>query len=1021
MVDPQSAESGADPGRAELSGPKESAAGFLLAGRYELIHLLGSGSSGTVYKARDIILDRIVAAKILHKHLLSSPESLERFRQEALTTTSLDHQGIIQVFCHGVAEDGRPFMIMNYLEGRSLSTILRTEGCLSLPRFFNLFMQVAEALLHAHEKGVVHRDVKPSNIIIVREEEAEHPVIVDFGIARVLDQSLAQGCTATGVLLGSSSYMSPEQCRGEPVDTRSDIYSLGCVMFESLLGSAPFQGESQFDVMYRHLNESAGKLGKLKQLPAAVACILRKCLEKKTATRYQSLSELKRDLEACLKMQDKLLTGWSRLPPAFRFDVRLAAGTAVILLFGAIVFWISNSLHTGPGKLPARPSTEKSVDEITLPLAQDSIKKLLVSYSTAGKNDDCIRLAQRWEKKYMTGLRVTTGAKVAVLQTVIEVLIQQGKFARAKAYLERLKRLDSSPDSRLFVAARRARIFRYELQPQKGIEVVESTLSGLSTDSLEKIPCLEVQGDCYFDVGNVQKAAVLYLQAVELSKEFLGTHEWTTNIFRTKAIVALTELGRQAEADALLADCYTAVNTHYGRKLDKQILDRARAKDLLLKDSCLEGSSANNSAFQPADLFLTGLATECFERHNLTGYSKYCRLAIREFTANKAMSRAADLRRQLIYHLRAGGDWRSAINEAELLLQELAEGEFLTKLDWLVFIDSLYLEQNLLPQQNECVERAMKLISKELDKDPDLLVKQPSELYARLLGTVRSSSQLSPADLERRIGRFIDGCRGRDCLSLRCLYRLKYDCLVSSSKLDDAMTVARQNLDFFEKVNPPEPSMLSEWLKRKGDIFFRKNKFKEALQNHSQALSALQTLPGETEKDGRQSCLGRIARDQWRLGNVAEASRYYLLMEKEIGPDTYNSYKAVDGNAANDLLVFADFCSGRGDLAGADALINRVERADRAVFGDDCRQLMPVLYAKAGLRRQQGQVSESNKLFEKVIFLCRKYGVQDQMIEESQKALAEAGRTPAPWKSRKNKAAAKAPDRFNYATPKAKP
>ena len=246
-----------------------------------------------------------MAIKVLHKFLLASTVARERFRKESVSTTGLNHHGIIQVYCHGIAEDGRPYIVMDCLEGRSLSDILQAEKFLAFDRFFNLFFQIIEALDFAHGKGIVHRDIKPSNIIIVKEESGERAIIVDFGLSRILNDSGQQSSTQTGAILGSSTYMSPEQCKGSAADIRSDIYSLGCLMFEALAGSPPFSGNSQMEVMYKHLNEPVTSLSGLSQMPASIARVLQKCLAKDAAARYQTLAELKLDLQKCAQKQEK--------------------------------------------------------------------------------------------------------------------------------------------------------------------------------------------------------------------------------------------------------------------------------------------------------------------------------------------------------------------------------------------------------------------------------------------------------------------------------------------------------------------------------------------------------------------------------------------------------------------------------------------------------------------------------------------------------------------------------------------
>ncbi len=239
---------------AKLASPE------LFAGRYKIDALLGEGGMSRVYKGVDASLNRVVAIKKMLPQYLHRDISRQRFQREAISIAALDHPNIVSVYHCDVTVQGTPFIVMECLNGKSLSSVIETDGPLPFSRALPIFIQIADALAHAHGRGVVHRDLKPSNVLLVTEFGAVDRVgIVDFGIARLLPKEGddAANLTQTGEIFGSPSSMSPEQCRGHRVDDRADIYSFACLMYETLTGDPPFDGDSVFEVIAAHLHETA--------------------------------------------------------------------------------------------------------------------------------------------------------------------------------------------------------------------------------------------------------------------------------------------------------------------------------------------------------------------------------------------------------------------------------------------------------------------------------------------------------------------------------------------------------------------------------------------------------------------------------------------------------------------------------------------------------------------------------------------------------------------------------------------
>ena len=264
-------------------------------GRYELIDELGRGAMGVVYRARDTEIGRIVALKVILTRNASAKEAdhyKQRFRREAQAAGRLSHPGIVTL--HDIAEDseGQPYIVMEFIEGKPLSLLFGPAEQAPLDRLLDIGIQVAHALDYAHRSGVVHRDIKPENIMVTREGRAK---IADFGIAKLAGIDLTQ----EGTSLGTPSYMSPEQFHGAPVDARSDLFSLGAVLYWMCTGQKPFSGESVTTITFQVLFQAPPRAQELKPgLPPDLDRILSRCLAKDPADRYASCAELAADLEA---------------------------------------------------------------------------------------------------------------------------------------------------------------------------------------------------------------------------------------------------------------------------------------------------------------------------------------------------------------------------------------------------------------------------------------------------------------------------------------------------------------------------------------------------------------------------------------------------------------------------------------------------------------------------------------------------------------------------------------------------
>jgi serine/threonine-protein kinase len=277
----------------------------LLSERYELGETLGYGGMSEVHRGRDVRLDRDVAVKVLRADLARDPQFQHRFRREAQNAAALNHPAIVAVYDTGEtsSEYGPlPYIVMEFVEGRTLRDIVKTEGPMGEQRAMETMADVCAALDFSHRNGIIHRDVKPANVMITNAGAVK---VMDFGIARALADG--QGVTQTAAVIGTAQYLSPEQARGEQVDARSDVYAAGCVLYELITGDPPFTGDSPVAVAYQHVREDPTPPSHQNpDVSAAVDAIVLKAMSKNPANRYQSAAEMRTDLIRVLSGQRQL-------------------------------------------------------------------------------------------------------------------------------------------------------------------------------------------------------------------------------------------------------------------------------------------------------------------------------------------------------------------------------------------------------------------------------------------------------------------------------------------------------------------------------------------------------------------------------------------------------------------------------------------------------------------------------------------------------------------------------------------
>lgn len=272
--------------------------GDIIAERYRVVAPIGRGAMGTVYRVEHTQISKVMAIKLLHRELQEQPENVARFHREAESASRLNHPNTVHVFDFGRTKSGSLYLVMEYVDGDDLSKVLEKEGAMPFGRVAYLCAQVAGSVSDAHAAGIVHRDLKPENIVIAEGRDGETAKVLDFGLAKLFEGNVGTQVTSSGTIVGTPYYMSPEQIHGQELDGRSDIYAMGAIMYECIVGHPPFEAPNPVGVLSMHLSEQPLRPSARSPLsvPAEADEIIMRCLQKDPELRYQTAEELRGDL-----------------------------------------------------------------------------------------------------------------------------------------------------------------------------------------------------------------------------------------------------------------------------------------------------------------------------------------------------------------------------------------------------------------------------------------------------------------------------------------------------------------------------------------------------------------------------------------------------------------------------------------------------------------------------------------------------------------------------------------------------
>ena len=372
---------------ANIDEPTDDLCGSILDDKLEIRSLLGKGAHGTVYKAYHRLLNQFVAVKTLNANPDDPERAEKRFLNEANLLSGFSHENIVRFHSFGKMPDGRHYMVLEYLEGRTLEQVLQEKGVLCTALAVDFFMHICNGLSYAHAKGIIHRDLKPGNIMICKSNEGEQVKLLDFGIFKELE-SKNQALTRTGAFLGSMNYMSPEQCKLFPLDARSDIYSFGCLAYETLVGNPPMQDANDVMIMSNHVNKEIKAVPAKNGISRDLEKLILRCLNKRPEDRFASADELLKVLKTC---EEKLGT---------------ASGSKrkmlLSILLGAAVLTVpAYLLLAKPDSAPRVSDKSASVAAIGIATPRNSREMLAVLMPNgAVRSEQNADAAEVWMEKY---------------------------------------------------------------------------------------------------------------------------------------------------------------------------------------------------------------------------------------------------------------------------------------------------------------------------------------------------------------------------------------------------------------------------------------------------------------------------------------------------------------------------------------------------------------------------------------------------------------------------------------------
>jgi len=637
--------------------------GTMLAGRYEILLLLGRGGMGAVYKARDVELDRIVALKLIRSELGSNPEVLRRFKQELILARQVTHKNVIRIFDLGQS-DGIKFITMDFVDGQHLSSVLQQKGKIPPSEAAKIMLQICRALEAAHGEGVIHRDLKPQNIMLDRNGRVR---VMDFGIAR---SAYLPGMTQTGALIGTPEYMSPEQARGEKLTERSDLFSVGVIFYQLLTGQSPYPGDAPLATLWKRLQEKPKPpIDVEPSVPKPLSDVVMKALEIEPESRWASAREIANQLELWLGPSADSSTIFLPAARASGYWKWASAGLGVLLVGGVVAFRFYN-----PKPKAAHPPVTVLVADFTNhtgdPIFDDTLEPMFnvalegASFINAYSRSNARRLAQKLPNP--TDKLDEQSARLVAVGQGLGAVVSGSLSRRGDGYKLSVEALDartgnslataevnaSNKDELLLDVPKLAAPIRKALGDATPTSVQLAASGPFTVASLEVVHLYNVGMEQQF-AGKTEQSLQSFSKAVELDPNFARAY---SGMAATAA-----GLGRQADGEKYIK----LAMQHMDRMTDRERFHTRAQFYIMTGDypKCVEEYSSLVSQY-PADRVAQYNLAFCFGQ--LRNFPKAVEAARRSV---EILPKAAFQRLNLSFLSSLTGDFQGGEREARAGLQ----------------------------------------------------------------------------------------------------------------------------------------------------------------------------------------------------------------------------------------------------------------------------------------------------------------------------------------------------------------
>ncbi len=671
--------------------PEDALVGTLFAGCYEIVSVLGRGGMSVVYKALYVPLNQLVAVKVMHTHV-DDGAALQRLKREAQLISTLDHPNILRVLRLQVSDEGYPYLVADLVEGRTIQKVVQEDGTFDEATFVHVFTQVMDALEHAHSRSIVHRDIKPSNLMLTREEDGELRVkVVDFGISKLLIDSAggAQDVSrATSSFFGTPAYMSPEQCAGRSADYRSDIYSLACVMYETLTGVPAVSGETALDIMYHQVHDMPRPFSDVRpdlKLSPHIEQAIFTALRKGRNDRPQSIHEFRTMLSGHLPVERAIYHGRMR-----RLSNWAVIVVGMVLLMMAIVLGVPFTMMMSNEAMSSREPTVPVVPR--LPSTAEECYNEGMRAQVARDNDLVIRCLQRADelvKIEKDNTKLTPQHQYEVKMVLALAYRTRRDHAMAdKYYADAEKLLKNTKVAGIGWHWRERSDFEAEKKQypkaveyaKKGVEAYEQAYAAEGPYEREQTDLTQAYqrlGEAYQNNGQFQESNTAWRKAVQIADPM----EWAGPKLEMRRLWSESLMNQKRFADAKktmdeymkIAQGTSKVNLKsedeltrgyqtYGRVLEKAVnpqaarqyfakaVTLARARSMSNFTEGWYAQLAEALSVQAVDLLdcdqipeaerAANEAKECWKKSNATANEKVS-LAAMEFARQRALKRAA--------------------------------------------------------------------------------------------------------------------------------------------------------------------------------------------------------------------------------------------------------------------------------------------------------------------------------------------------------------------------------------------